>query len=87
MGSARQCPAGAVPGRDWGKMCERQLAAPDRLLVRRNAQLDRDPTPPPIPERLTRPGRDDGPRPQTTPNFISLIAAKSVTSPPTRFVA
>jgi len=68
-------------------MCERRVAAPDRLLVRRSAQLDRDPPPPPAPARLTRPGRDDGPTPQATPNFISLIAAKSVTSPPTRFVA
>jgi hypothetical protein len=60
------------------------MAAPNRLLVRRNAQLDRDPSPPPAPAGLPGRGLD---RTYAVPNFISLMAAKSVTSPPTRFVA
>lgn len=59
------------------------------LLMRRDAQLDpqrsaHTPHPTRTPEG---PDRDHSAYVQAVPNFISLIAAKSVTSPPTRLVA
>jgi hypothetical protein len=64
---------------------------PPALLGRRDAQLDRARlTAPPAPEPL--PARDGihdsrSRADQETPNFISLIAAKSEIAPPTRLVA
>jgi hypothetical protein len=69
--------------KSWG------VALASALLMRRDAQLDpRKPAHTPHPPRHPC-GRGTGSMTsdQLTPNFINLIAAKSVTSPPTRLVA